>query len=83
MEFVTTNSLILEFSIRSIAGPERTGCVQHAYTSAAPFSTNALAARVIVPAVSIISSIKIAVFLRCYLRYSLLQLHLVLDDVYQ
>ena len=43
-------------------------CVQHAYTSFAPFSTSALAASVIVPAVSIMSSMRIAVFPRedCY-----------------
>ena len=60
IEFVTTNSLIFEFWIRSIAGPDNTGCVQQAYTSEAPFSTRAFAANVIVPAVSMMSSIKIA-----------------------
>ena len=48
--------------MRSIAGPDNTGCVQHAYTAFAPLSISASAATVIVPAVSIISSIRIAVF---------------------
>ena len=58
IEFVMTNSLIFELSIRSIAGPDNTGCVQQAYTSFAPLSIIAFAAIVIVPAVSIISSIR-------------------------
>ena len=61
IEFVTINSLIAEFSIRSLAGPDKTGCVQQAYTSLAPLSFKACAAKVIVPAVSIMSSIIIAV----------------------
>ena len=65
-----TNSLIFEFSIRSIAGPDKTGCVQQAYTSLAPLSTKAFAANVIVPAVSIISSIKILFSLQYSRQYS-------------
>lgn len=47
------------FSILSIAGPLRTPCVQQASTSIAPLSISALAAFVMVPAVSIISSSRI------------------------
>ena len=58
---MTISSFICEFSIRSIAGPDNTGCVQQANTSFAPLAISASAATVIVPAVSIISSIRIAV----------------------
>ncbi|MNI91370.1 hypothetical protein D3C73_1490180 [compost metagenome] len=61
MVLVTTSSLSGDLSIRSIAGPESTGCVEQAYTSAAPYSIRALAASTIVPAVSMISSTRIAV----------------------
>src|SRR5699024_5122767 len=61
MVLVITNSLMADSSILFNAGPDSTGWVQQAYTSFAPLSTSALAAMVIVPAVSMISSIKIAV----------------------
>ena len=55
----TTSSSIHEFCILSIAGPERTGCVQHAQTFLAPLARSASAPFTIVPAVSIISSTRI------------------------
>ena len=44
MVSVTTSSSITEFSMRSIAGPDNTGCVQYATSLAAPCSFNAFAA---------------------------------------
>ena len=58
----TINLVIEDSFILSIAGPDKTACVQQAYISLAPNFFNALAAFVIVPAVSIISS-SIMIFL--------------------
>ena len=60
--FVTTNSLIGEFCILSIAGPTSTPCVAPAYISFAPCSFNIFAASTSVPAVLTSSSNISAVF---------------------
>lgn len=62
MVSATSTDLKGESFKRSIAGPDKTGWVAHACTSVAPFSNKTLAAAQIVPAVSIISSTKIAIF---------------------
>ena len=54
IEFVTTSSSISDLFNLSIAGPESTGWVIYAFTPAAPWSFNALAALHNVPAVSMI-----------------------------
>ena len=51
MVLVQTSSLIGDLSMRSSAGPDSTPCVQHAYTAVAPFSTSAVAALQMWPAV--------------------------------
>ena len=53
---VTISLSIGDFSIRSIAGPDSTPCTAQASTRAAPLSFSAVAAFVIVPAVSMMSS---------------------------
>ena len=57
-----TSFSISDLAIRSIAGPESTECVAKAYTVRHPRSFNPAAALQIVPAVSMISSTRIAVF---------------------
>ena len=53
---VTISLSIGDFSIRSIAGPESTPCTAQAITRAAPLLSSAMAALVIVPAVSMMWS---------------------------
>src|SRR5699024_810791 len=60
IESETTTSSKSESSKRWIAGPDNTGCVQQATTDNAPASLIADAARVMVPAVSIMSSMMMA-----------------------
>ena len=56
MVSVTTTSSSVEPWMRSIAGPEKTACVQYAKTFFAPRSFSTSAAFTSVPAVSIMSS---------------------------
>ena len=60
IESETTTSSKSESSKRWIAGPDNTGCVQQATTDNAPASLIADAASVMVPAVSIMSSMMMA-----------------------
>src|SRR5690606_42074580 len=61
MVSVTTSSSSEEVSMRSMAPPDSTGCVQYAYTAPAPRSFRAWAALHSVPAVSTMSSMMMQV----------------------